>query len=1777
MITALEPSDLIYKSDNSMIYYQKDSEFEVPVVVKILAKQPPTIQQLAYLTNEYEAIKNTHIKGIRRVFEQTEIDGKVALVLEYVEGDTLRSILKEGPLSISRFLKIAISISQTLGEIHQQHIIHRDINNNNILVHPETSETTIIDFGIASKIDTKSANLSNPDVLEGTLAYISPEQTGRMNRAVDYRTDLYSLGVAFYRALTGEFPFANKNSMELVHAHIAKKPVPPQEVQDHIPPVLSAIVMRLLEKNAEDRYQSAFGLKHDLEQCATAWTSNQTISAFELGQQDFSNRFHIVEKLYGREQEIQALLNVFEQVAQGGKEIMLVGGYSGVGKSALVHEIHKPITKNSGHFISGKYDQFNRDVPYSAINEAFYEFCDYLMTLKEEELQVWKNIILHAVGNNGKVLTDVIPNLELVIGPQPEVPKAGLQESLNRFNAVVQNFVKAISTKEHPLVLFLDDLQWVDLASLDLLQLLMKDEENQYFLLICAYRDNEVDENHSFIHAIKDLEKYGLTVHNILLKKLDKAHVNEMISEALMSDSQKVESFTELVYEKTLGNAFFTHQLLNSIDEDGLLQFDFEQKKWHWDIEKIKAKNISDNVVDLMSSKIIKLPSATQEILKLTSCIGNTFEINMLGVISEKTPDQLMTDLWEAIAAGLIYPLDENYKLYLGKAEKKLSHNPKAHFKYIHDRIQQAAYSLIDVQTQKEIHLKTGRLLHQYALKEGAEVVNEQLFDIVNQLNAGIALITDSGERLTLAELNLQAGKKAKESAAYSGARNYLQIGIQCLPNNAWNTHYGLTLQLYVQSVEVGFLLHDVEYLDACYEEVINNARSILDKMEAYETKMHAFTSSNQMAEAVKLSLDVLSELKVKIAKKPRLLHVLAAVLKVKWVQGNKKIDTFTELPVMQDPYKQAAVRLMMVTIPPAYIAAPNVLARMVCEGVYLSIKYGNTPASSYIYGIYGFFSCGALGQFDTGYEYAQLGLRLVKKFDAKVLNAMTIPALHYFTSHWKQHPSKSTPHLLKAIEVSYEMGNFEYISWNGSFYTNLIFLTGNHLVFAEEEYRKYVNLLTKVKQPQGSYFLRPILQAIKILQHGPNEQNTLVGEVFDETSEIEPMLTGSNFTGVFHAYLAKIIITYTFETYEESLKACEKAAEYLDAVLSMPIIPPHNLYYSLTMLKLWDKVPVSQQKKFRKQIAKNQKSMKTWAKHAPMNYSHKYYLVEAERYRVAKREKKARECYKTAIELAKKHNYTQEIAIACECYALFWLKNQEPLVAAEYMQEAVYYYNAWGAAAKVRQIQQKYPQLVSAAPGNHPKDHSMVTTMEHTHLGHTVTASSGSTSGGSFLDLSSILKASQALSQEVKIEGLAEKMLQIVIENTGAEKGFIIDNDPNDGLVLRVQGDVSATWVNAQPPKLSDCDDLPLSIINYVVRSQQEIVLDDAQTDEKYAQDAYIQASKPKSILCFPVFRKKDLSIIFYLENNLTSGAFTPARLEVLNTLSSQIAISIENALLYENLEHKVQERTLKLDEALKEIRTANRQVMDSIYYAKRIQEAILVSNKQLQSAFNEHFILYLPKDVVSGDFYWMSKLQQYTFVAVVDCTGHGVPGAFMSMIGNTLLNELVNEQKNQEPHKILELLHTSIRSELKQTETENKDGMDVCLCRLEPKGDTIELVFSGAKRPLFYTDEANEIQELKGDRQTIGGWQAMAHQDFTQQSITLPRGSILYLTSDGYVDTPNPNRKSFTKKRLLKLLTNIQEKPMPEQGQILQQQLEKFQQGAKQRDDITIVGLKV
>jgi len=1453
----------ISKSSNSLVYRAFDEKNNRPVILKILNKQHPTAEDVSTFFREYELLNLFKNEGIISVYDKSTSEDAPLIVMEDIEGETLKSLLKSMKLSLEEFLKLAIDITGIIENIHKRNIIHKDINPSNIIWNIEKETVRIIDLGIATELPREITSVKNPNILEGTIAYISPEQTGRMNRSLDYRTDFYSLGVTFYWILTGRLPFETEDLLKLVHSHIAVEPECPHDIDESIPKPVCDIVMKLMAKNAEDRYLSAHGLKADLKYCIEELQKNRIINPFEPGLSDVSDKFEISQKLYGREEETDTLMKAFDRVSEGSTEIMLVSGFGGIGKSVLINEIQRPILKHRSYFFGGKFEQLKRDVPYSAITRAFSGLARQILGEKESEIFLWKEKITKALGPNGKIVTDIFPLFELIIGKQPEVPVLGSAESQNRFNIVLQEFIKTLADKEHPLVMFIDDLQWADSASLHLLKLFAADSDTQYFLIIGAYRHNETPDSHPLMLTLDEIKKSGSVINNIFLNPLTVENINQLLCDTLNCQREESKSLAGVLIEKTGGNPFFVNEFIKSLYAKSLIEFSFEDG-WSWNMAGITEMQATDNVVELIAEQITDLPVESQEMIKLSACLGNSFELETLVTVSEKSHEYIEAALKKTMQKGMLNLIDESYQ-------------------FSHDRVLEAAYSLISDEEKARQHYLIGNLVLN---STDTEHLEEKIFYIVNQLNAGAVLVSKDSEKRKLTELNLLAGKKALASNAYTSALNYLKAGIELLKDDSWKEDYHLTLEFYQEAAIAADLIGSFDEMDRLANAVYMNAETILDTIKISDMLIFSLNGRNQVSESIKTGLRVLRKLGVRLPAKPGILRVIYAIISVKFLMRGKSFEKLIELPKMEDPHKLAIMNIMPGVGSAAYTTLPEMMPLIMSDTIRLSIKYGNCSYSPFAFAGLGMIHCSVLGEIDRGYEYGSFSLKLIEKlgYNENKTNAMFV--FWCFINHWKNPIRDSLLPFLEIYKTGLEAGDFLFAAVAVNAYSCYLIYGGVELETVEKEMVIYTEAIRKLNQTLILSIQHIQHQVVLNLQGKNDDPCSLIGSIYNIDTMLPRHEEQKDFSSLFAALYFSFYLHYTFEKFTEALRHSESCKTYIDSVTSTPYIPLLNFYDSLVRLALYPEEKRSKQKNYLKIVQRNQKKMKKWASHSPSNCSHKYHLVEAEIARIMGEEVKARKHYDDAVKLAHENKFLHEEALALELAGKFWLDLNEEKMSAVYLTESLNVYRKWGANAKVDHLKNKYRDMFDR--------------FEDRSLSSSTTTSTNTTSSTDSIDLSTVIKTSQTLSSEIDLYKLLTEVMRLSIENAGAQRGFLILENEEDGkLYIEAEGDGSKNISVLQTIPVEGNSSLSPAVIRFVNRTSESIVLNNAHTEGDFTDDPYIKENKTKSLLCTPVTHKGKKSGILYLENNLTSNVFTPDRIELLQLISSQAAISIENAQL--------------------------------------------------------------------------------------------------------------------------------------------------------------------------------------------------------------------------------------------------------------------------------------
>ncbi|MCP4130560.1 MAG: AAA family ATPase [bacterium] len=1746
----------------SVIYRCRKEEEDSTVIIKVLKIEYPTPSEIARFKQEYMIIKKVDIPGIIKTYNIIDFEKSFALIQEDYIGISLKKAIyieeKTIRKDISTFLSVAIQLAETLGNLHKMNIIHKDIKPQNILVDINSLGVKITDFGIASVLTHDDDEIYDSNVIVGTLPYMSPEQTGRMNRSVDYRTDLYSLGVTFYEMLTSILPFESEDPMAMIHSHIAIKPVPPKDHNAEIPKMVSAIVMKLLSKNPEERYQNAFGLMADLKECRDRFIRNGRIEFFELGVHDISNRFIVPQKLFGREDEIEELLLAFERAARGSSEIMLVAGRPGIGKSALVREIHKPIVVKRGYFIAGKYNKISMDAPYSAIIDAFRGLVRQVLSENEENIYRWSESLRATLGPNGKIITDIIPEVEFIIGKQSEPAQLDPEESKNRFHLVFEKFTALFAKEEHPVVLFLDDLQWTDQASLDLMTSLVKSSAIKALFIIGAYRNSEVNSGHPLIRAILDMEKEDVAIQTLTLAPLAQSSVEELIADSARCTKEKGAPLAAEVFRKTGGNPFFINQFLYSLYNENLLVLDAMEEGWQWDLERIREIHVTDNIVDLVAGKINKLPVNTREILKVCAGIGKRFDLETLSVICEKSLGETLFDLSEAINEGLIGVSRDEYIFH-------------------HDRILEAAYSLIPPEEREQLHYRIGKMELE---KMRGENLHARLFSIVDQFNLGSRLISDSKGREKLAALNLEAGKKARASAAYSPALKYFENGIGLLAGTCWKEQYHLALALHVEFVETACCEGDYEKMNQAADVVLAHAGNVLDRIKINKVLIDACKARQDFHGAITGGIDSLKLLGIKIPFKPNKFRIFWELLKVKVSLMGKTPEDLADFPKMTDRRMLAAMKILESMISASYNAAPEVLGLIVLKWVYWASRYGHAPEHAYAYIAYGFILISVLGDIDGGYRFGNLGLSLVKKLGAWRQESLGLFMYNITIRHWKEHLRESSTALYEAYQVGLETGNLEYAANNLAIYDMTFLYLGRDLAELEQEMAKHSRIIAGFKQALASDMHAIVRQAVLNLMGKNFDPTQLTGKVLDEEKAVPGWISANNRTVLSLFYQARLFLYFLFENYSPAFECLEQAKVYLDGRQGAPATRSVVFFDSLVRLALYSEASKQKKRSFLKKIEKNQKLVKKWAENAPMNNLHYYYLVNAERGKALEDYSVAEKSYDLAIALSKKYGYILEEALSNELAAKFYIFRGKERIAGVYLRDAYKCYTRWGAVAKLKQLSELYPGLLSTDRRN------VVHLFDDT-------ISSGSRL--ELLDLASVMKASQAISGEIMLGKLLINMMRIILENAGAERGFIILEEKGK-LLVEAEGIVGSEEIEVlESTPLDIHGGLSAAIVNYTARTKERLILNNAVIEGDFTDDFYVVKYKPKSVLCVPILNQGKLIGVVYLENNLSIGAFTAERIEILKLLSSQVAISIENAKLYENLESKVRERTEELQTTLYELGRTNDnlvRVNDNLESANEgLNKAQAVAGRDMKMATNvqskflpnavpqseEWDIAYMFKPMVgiSGDFYdFYESGNELRGVGIFDVSGHGIASGLITMIAKSVFFRHFLSGLSLELNTVFLQANKELIKEIGEVDNY------VTGIILRFSGNRIDYVNAGHQDVILKSVKGGTPQVVvKANGESIGGFYLgvkIMERPFELLTFTVESGDYLLLYTDCLEESKNLKGEPFKLESIMKAFEHAPNSSADTVLKYILNEFYKFIGSDKFDDDLTVIVIK-
>ncbi|MCO4745899.1 MAG: AAA family ATPase [Proteobacteria bacterium] len=1447
-----------------------------PVVLKMLRGPYPTPAQQARFRKEYDLTQHLAGSGVVVVEGWVNASGLPIIVLEDFGAESLERVWPKSAPPVADGIRVAIAIVEALQRVHDARVLHLDVNPSNIIYCEATGVVKLIDFGLSTDLPRQSASLRADLVMQGTLRFVAPEQTGRMNRSVDYRSDFYSLGATLYWLFTGQAPFSSDDPLELVHAHIARKPAP----LPGVPAALSRVVLKLLCKNAEDRYQSTFGILADLRQCAAMIAGEVDGEGFYPGSEDRPSNFRIPERLYGREGELTSLLDAFDRVASGGREVVLVQGRSGMGKTALVLELQRSLVARRGVFVAGKFEQFKRGVPYASLATALRQFVRQLLTGREGDVLRWGERLTAAVSPNGRLLIQMIPELQHFLGEQPALPALPPLEAEARLHRTVRLFMRELATAEHPLVLFMDDLQWADLPSISLLKVLATDAGGSHVLILGAYRDKEVSAGHPLHGLLQDLETEQVPVSTVVLGPLTHGDVQRLMSDTLHLPIDEVADLAHWCRDKTAGNPFFLHRFLQSLSPGGLLRFDTEAGGWTWDLERIRALQVTDNVVSFLTDSLSRFSPGEQRQLQAASILGADFGVAELSAASGLSVEEVLEELARPLHEGLIEEISAG------------GDGTDVHFRFLHDRIQQAAYEAATLDTRQRLHQQFGERL---LLRTEEAELSDELFDIVNHLNLGLVAPEQS---YRLASLNVAAGRRALTSSAYEPADHYLRAAREILGDSAWVDQPERMREVTLIAARTAYLRSDYGQMDSLIADATLHARDDLDRIRALRIRIDALIVRNKNAKALDVGLRALKLLDIELPSTPTEADIGAGLGATFARLEDVDLDGIPDQTPPEDPASLLAMEMLCVLAPPAYYVNQALLPLLGVELVRLTLEHGPTPESSYGFALLGLVLCD-VGHIDQGYEFGRLSWRLACRFDNKRMRVRSGHVFNGFSRHWKEPAPDYLSEYDELYELAVDIGDFEYASYAGMMHTICGFYVSSDLRSLAPTAQRYAEMMQEANQVNGLAVHGMMYQAMLNLMRGADDPVVLTGAVFNEPEMLGVFLELNDPTCLFVFHCVKCVLAGYHGEWDQALDLAGVARTYMHGAAATPHKVALEQWEGLAAATLAATTEDTSKREALLQRAEDRLALlDLWASHNSMAHGHRPALIRAA-IDSARGGPHALLALQEAADQARERGRTVDEAAALRCAGELCQRTGLRTAAKAYLIEAKFAFERWGGQSVVAALEGRYPSLLGniAARGEHRS-----------------TASSIAGTGALDVDVSAVVRASQAVAKELDLDKLVETIVRLSVETSGATRCLVV-SPLEAGLTITSMGvtEPLVSVTHCSTP-LAGSGDGPEGIIQFVARTREELVLHDARVSELGASDSYIRASGVRSVLCLPIESHGHLLAVLCLEHRGLVGAFTQDRVALLRVLLAQAAISVENANLVDTLEEKVRARTQQL-----------------------------------------------------------------------------------------------------------------------------------------------------------------------------------------------------------------------------------------------------------------------
>ncbi|TDT72562.1 putative ATPase [Hypnocyclicus thermotrophus] len=1725
----------IYESNKTLIYSIFDKTSNEKKIIKILNKEYPTKYDIDKFLYEYNIGKFLNIEGIIKYYDLIKYKNSYAIIEEYFNGEPIKNL---SSYSLKIILSILIDITKIISKLHNQEIIHKNINPSNILWNKIDNTVKIIDFGISERnISNKYLNIEN--VIEGTLAYISPEQTGKIDREISYTTDLYSLGITFYELLTGKLPFETDNPLEMIHWHIAKKPEELRKINPKIPKVLSDIVMKLLNKMPEDRYQSANGLLFDLKKCLEYFDKN-TIKEFIIAKNDYSDKLIIKNKIYGREKEINLLLNSIKKLENTSSTIFVLGE-SGSGKTSLINNVLSKSLKKDTFILTGKFEQFKKNIPYFAITQILKKLLIDLSKLDQEQFNNLTISLKKELGDNLNYLIEILPELSKTFDIPTRINEDTKIDKNNILKYILKKFIDIITNFNLKLIIFLDDLQWADAASLNFIEILIT-EINKNLLFIGSYRNNEVNSIHYLNIILNNINKYNLNIKEIKLDKLKKNNIYEFISDNIYtSNKDKKNQLSKILYEKTEGNPFFLKEFIISLYNENDIYFNYDKYEWEYNLENITKKSITENILKILYKKMNRLNKKYFEILKYCAALGNEFEFNSLKALTNIHENELQEIMNFLIKEKFIILINVNQFNNI--------------FKFSHDKIEQAIIDAMSENDLLEKHLQIAEYLI-----NNFDIHNENIiFDIVFHYNKCFNIIKEDKKIKNILYYNYLAGERAIKSLAFDQAYIYFNFFYNNLNIYNIKSDSELLEKFYTKYIETLYYTKKYNELVKIFNIIDAYTDDFTKKLSAYEIYIDYLIAVNEYNKALEIALKFLEKFGINLSKNPLKITIITKLL---ILQNRIKKQDFNNLlhrkPVNDNKIK-IILRITSNILGTAYVANPNLFILLVLTQIELTLKYGNSSSAPEAFSLFGLLLIGLFNNYDIGYKLGKLALNLIKNNNYSDYKGRVIFYNTNFILHWKENSIKNLKLIDDIYKISLETGDLEYAAWS-------IFLRGEYEFFSRGNINKAIiyfsditektSKLNQIKQKiYSTIFLITTKYLLNIISY--DEFNKKMFDIL-KGSEIE-----NDKIAIYFVYYHLAVVNYLFEDYKKALTNINLAEKYLDSNMASMNYPMFYYFSSLIHLRAY-KTNIKNSV-IHKKIKKYLKQLSIYAKNSTDNYLHKYLIVKAEYYNYTNN-KNAKDIYEEALFHVNHSENILDIAIINELIANYYFENKHYRISDIYLKDSFYNYDKIELNNKIELLERRFNQTFLK---EHYDNIELNTTMN------TVSFNNDT------LDIDFLLKISKLFSSEIIFSKLLENIMKYLIETIGTEKGYILIKRNNEFYIeAKIDINYSDIELISIPLKEKLEENISYDIINYVLKTKNLFVFNEDNNEFDFVIDSYIKENLVKFLLCIPLINEGELIGLVYLENNVVVNKVSNIQIEILKMISSQLAVSIKNSIIYEKLnklnrtlERKVFERTLSLDEK-------NKKLTDSINYSKKIQENVLPKESDIIKFTKDSMLIYLPKDVISGDFYWLKEIEEKKVFIVSDCTGHGVPGAFLSMIGSILLDKLLINNLLLNPSKILKQLDNDFKKYLKHNNTNKKfeqiDGMETAIVTLYQN----KIYFSGAKRNIYILRKENntwKLKEIKGNKFSIGGVHRKNEKIFNTIEFEVIKNDIIYMFSDGFVDQNNNKNEKYGINRFENLILNIADKDLAVQKTLILQELSTFMKDTSQRDDITILAFKI